>query len=241
VTKKVPKVSVIIPTYNRAHLVGRAIRSVLNQTYQDFEIIVVDDHSTDNTEEVVKSFNDPRIRYIRHEKNRGGSAARNTGIRAARGEYIAFLDDDDYWLPTKVEKQISLFEQAPADVGMVYSGFALVNPSCSRIYGLHKPRCRGRLSAKEIFSWITTTSTMMVRKDFLIQIGGFDERLSVFEDPDLRIRLAQICRFDYIDEVQVLYGPQGNPCPEVVSKASTHFLDKHKHLINELSPEQKRI
>jgi len=84
--EKAPKVSVVIPTYNRAHLVGRAIRSVLNQTYQDFEIIVVDDGSTDNTKEVVKSFNDPRIRYIRHEKNRGGSAARNTGIRAARGK-----------------------------------------------------------------------------------------------------------------------------------------------------------
>jgi len=81
-TEKTPAVSVVIPTYNRAHLVGRAIRSVLNQTYQDFEIIVVDDGSTDNTEEVVKSFNDPRIRYIRHEENRGGSAARNTGIRA---------------------------------------------------------------------------------------------------------------------------------------------------------------
>ena len=81
--EKTPTVSVIIPTYNRAHLVGRAIRSVLNQTFQDFEIIVVDDGSTDNTEEVVKGFNDPRIRYIRHEENRGGSAARNTGIRAS--------------------------------------------------------------------------------------------------------------------------------------------------------------
>jgi len=79
-SEKIPTVSVIIPTYNRAHLVGRAIRSVLNQTFQDFEIIVVDDGSTDNTEEVVKSFNDPRIRDIRHEQNRGGSAARNTGI-----------------------------------------------------------------------------------------------------------------------------------------------------------------
>ena len=114
---KTPKVSVIIPTYNRAHLVGRAIRSVLNQTYQDFEIIVVDDGSTDNTEEVVKSFNDPRIRYIRHEKNRGGSAACNTGIRAARGEYIAFQDSDDEWLPEKLEKQMQVFENTPTGVG----------------------------------------------------------------------------------------------------------------------------
>lgn len=80
-----PTVSVVIPTYNRAHLLGRAIQSVLNQTYHDFEIIVVDDGSTDNTEKVVKSFNDPRIHYIRHDQNRGGSAARNTGIKMARG------------------------------------------------------------------------------------------------------------------------------------------------------------
>lgn len=104
-SEKIPTVSVVIPTYNRAHLVGRAIQSVLNQTYQDFEIIVVDDGSTDNTEEVVKSFNDPRIRYIRHDQNRGGSAARNTGIKMARGEYIAFQDSDDEWLPEKLESR----------------------------------------------------------------------------------------------------------------------------------------
>jgi len=104
-TDKSVTVSVIIPTYNRAHLVGRAIRSVLNQTYQDFEIIVVDDCSTDNTEEIVKGFNDHRIRYMRHDRNRGGSAARNTGIKASQGKYIAFLDSDDEWLLKKAESR----------------------------------------------------------------------------------------------------------------------------------------
>jgi len=108
---KNPTVSVIIPTYNRAHLVGRSIQSVINQTYQDFEIIVVDDGSTDNTEDIIKEFQkkDKRIKHIKHNKNKGGSAARNTGIRAARGEYIAFLDSDDEWMPTKLEKQTSYF------------------------------------------------------------------------------------------------------------------------------------
>ena len=103
-----PKVSVVIPTHDRAHLVGRAIRSVLAQTFQDFEIIVVDDCSVDNTKEVVQSLADSRIRYLRHEINRGGSAARNTGIGAARGEWIAFLDSDDEWLPKKLEKQLEM-------------------------------------------------------------------------------------------------------------------------------------
>jgi len=101
--KKIPRISVIIPSYNRANTIGRAIQSALSQSYQDFEIIVIDDGSTDHTEEVIRSFQDSRIRYIRHNRNRGGSAARNTGIHAARGEYIAFLDSDDEWLPQKLE------------------------------------------------------------------------------------------------------------------------------------------
>ena len=104
-----PTVSIIIPTYNRAHFLGEAIQSVLDQTYQDFEIIVIDDASTDNTEELVKSFGDERIRYIRLKENSGASSVpRNTGLRAARGEYIAFLDSDDRWFPTKLTKQMGL-------------------------------------------------------------------------------------------------------------------------------------
>ena len=108
---KNPTVSVIIPTYNRAHLVGRAIKSVLNQTYRDFEIIVVDDGSTDNTKDIIKEFQkkDKRIKYIPYEKNKGGSAARNTGIKAAKGEYIAFLDSDDEWA-YEIRKADKLFQ-----------------------------------------------------------------------------------------------------------------------------------
>ena len=101
-----PVVSVIIPTYNRAHLIGRAIRSVLDQTYQDWELIVVDDASTDDIPGIVKGFTDGRVKYIRHDENKGAAAARNTGIQAARGAYIAFLDSDDEWLPEKLERQV---------------------------------------------------------------------------------------------------------------------------------------
>ena len=101
-----PKVSVIIPTYNRADLLPRAVNSVLSQTFSDYEIIIVDDHSPDNTQDVIAAFTDPRIRSIRHRTNRRQSAAINTGIANAMGEYIAFLDDDDEWLPNKLEGQV---------------------------------------------------------------------------------------------------------------------------------------
>jgi len=122
-----PKISVISPTYNRAHLITRAVHSVLNQTYQDFEYIVVDDASTDNTEEVIKGFKDERIKYIKHEKNRGPSAARNTGIKAAKGEYIGFLDSDDEWLPEQAEKQVSKFLESPDNVGVIYCGHVVIS------------------------------------------------------------------------------------------------------------------
>jgi glycosyltransferase involved in cell wall biosynthesis len=118
-----PKVSVIIPTYNRAGLLKRAIQSVLNQIYQDFEIIIVDDASTDNTENVIESFKEHRIRYIKHESNKGAAVARNTGIKFANENYIAFQDSDDEWLPEKLEKQMEIIEHASPRVGVVYTGY----------------------------------------------------------------------------------------------------------------------
>src|SRR5581483_7703419 len=105
-----PKVSVVVSTHNRAELLHAAIASVLSQSFQDFEILVVDDHSQDHTAQVVQRFRDGRIKYLRHETRRGGAAARNTGIQNSSGEYIAFLDDDDEWLPEKLETQVALFE-----------------------------------------------------------------------------------------------------------------------------------
>ena len=120
------KVSIVIPTHNRAHLIRRAIGSVLNQIYQDFEIIIVDDASTDNTREVVESLNDQRIRYIRHENKRGAAAARNTGITSASGKYIAFQDSDDKWLPEKLGRQVEILESSPSEVGVVHTKFSRI-------------------------------------------------------------------------------------------------------------------
>src|SRR5207237_7043535 len=116
-----PKVSVIIPTHNRSGFLRLAVLSVLKQTFPDFELVIVDDASGDDTPAVVKRFEDPRIRYIRHERNLRIAAARNTGISNSTGEYVAFLDDDDEWLPSKLQKQVSALDHSASTVGAVYT------------------------------------------------------------------------------------------------------------------------
>jgi len=121
-----PEVSVIIPTFNRAAFLKSAIKSALHQTYDDIEIIVVDDNSSAPVHDVIKKLQDTRIKYIRHKHNFGVSVARNTGIKASKGKYIAFLDDDDEWLPEKLEKQIEIIKNSSEKVCGVYSNFFII-------------------------------------------------------------------------------------------------------------------
>ena len=120
-----PLISVTLPTYNRAYILPKAIDSVRAQTYTNWELIIVDDGSTDNTEEIINTYRraDPRIRYAKHETNKGLAASRNTGVRESRGSYIANLDSDDEWLPQKLEKELAVFRTAPPSVYVVYSQY----------------------------------------------------------------------------------------------------------------------
>ena len=189
-TENSPTVSVVIPTYNREQLIGRSIKSVLSQTYQDFEIIIVDDGSTDNTEEVVSSFNDERIRCVRHGTNKGEAAARNTGIKVARGEYIASQDSDDEWLPGKLAKQIELFENTLSKVGVVYTGFWKIENNektyipfswvNQREGDIHKELLKG--------NFIGSPATL-VRKECFKKAGMFDEKLSHLVDWEMWLRI----------------------------------------------------
>lgn len=226
-----PTVSVILPTYNRAHVVGRAIRSVLEQTYEDFELIVVDDGSTDGTEEVVRSFDDPRIRYIRHAQNRGGAAARNTGIRAARGEYIAFQDSDDEWLPEKLEKQMRIFENSSPDVGVVYTAFYLnKNNMKIRIPSSKITITDGNIHCELLKGNFVSTPTAVIRKNCFERAGMFDECLPRFQDWELFIRLSSLYLFRYIDEVLVnaFYSLDSiSANNDALLKAYNLILDKH--------------
>jgi glycosyltransferase involved in cell wall biosynthesis len=193
----ITKVSVIIPTYNRSHVIGRAIRSVLSQTYQDFEIIVVDDGSVDNTEEVVRSFKDKRVNYVRYKENRGANAAKNVGVRTARGDFIGILDSDDEYLPERLEKTVYVFKDSSADIGVVYSNLLINRRGRMIKYLTHG--ISGSIYAEELkFNYIPTC-TALVKKQCLLE-NPYDETLPAFLDWDLWIRLAKHYKFIYIDE-----------------------------------------
>jgi len=202
---KNPTVSVIIPTYNRAHLVARAIQSVLDQTYQDFELIIVDDGSTDNTEEVIKGFQqkDSRIIYLEHDQNKGGSAARNTGIKASRGEYIAFLDSDDECLPEKLGKQIVHLNNNYINAFISYTGYFKIDDKGDS--SVFKPTKHGNIYNDQLWEdHVSPTSAVMVKRNCFEEVGLFDESLPARQDYDMWLRLSQYYIFDYIIEPLVV-------------------------------------
>ena len=207
VAERAPMVSVVIPTYNCARYLPEAIDSVLAQTYRDFEIIVVDDGSTDNTPEVLARYGD-QIRIIR-QPDQGRSAARNAGILAARGEYIAFLDADDLWLPQKLEKQLALFA-ARAEIGWVYSDYrrlAELGSDTDTFFhraGLRPPP-EGRILPELLSGCITSTITVMARASCFRRVGLFDPSLTRAEDYDMWIRLATQFDAACVDEPLALY------------------------------------
>lgn len=195
------KASVIIPTHDRADFLRLAIISTLNQTFQDCEIIIVDDGAKDNTQEIVNSFSDKRIKYIRHEANKGPSAARNTGIAASNSDYIAFLDDDDEWLPKKLEKQINLLESSPSIIGGVYTGFLNIDRESGKVFTHQTPTKRGNiLNDLLIDNCIGTASTVLLRKECFERVGLFDDNIHFSEDWDMWIRISKEFEFEYVNE-----------------------------------------
>ncbi|MDH3973179.1 MAG: glycosyltransferase [Deltaproteobacteria bacterium] len=228
-TMNYPVVSIVIPTFNRAHLLGLAINTVLSQTYRNFDLIIVDDASADNTEDIVNSFNDNRIRYCRHEKNRGGSAARNTGIKAARGEYIAFLDDDDEWLPRKLEQQVAKFSESSEKVGLIYCGYACVYQD--RVVSEIIPKLKGSIYRETLQSCILGGPTAIVKRECFDKSGFFDEDLKACQDWDLWIRIAKLYDFDFVPEILAKYTLHGNQVSAGLNNrisAREILLDKYK-------------
>lgn len=196
-----PLVSVIIPTYNRAIYVVEAIESVLAQTYKDFEIIVVDDGSTDDTKKVLEPYMN-RIVYI-HQKNQKQAAARNTGIHRATGQYIAFLDSDDLWLPKKLEVQVDYMEAHP-EIGMAHTGFLLQEESPSGTILKEWPYTKqwpsGNIFLELFLEPMVNTSTVLARRECFDAAGLFDPQLNWAEDYHMWWRIARNFPIGYIDK-----------------------------------------
>jgi glycosyltransferase involved in cell wall biosynthesis len=196
-----PRVSVVLPTYNRATVLGASMESVLDQTYRDLELLVVDDGSTDDTAAVVDSVDDPRVAYLAHEQNRGVSAARNTGIEAARGDVVAFQDSDDEWAPEKLAAQMAVFDAAPPEVGVVYTGmWREVGDDRRYLPPPDVAPKEGDVNDALARQNFVSTQMAAVRASCFETAGAFDEDLPALVDWDLWLRLARDWEFRLVDE-----------------------------------------
>lgn len=231
-------ISCIITTYNRGtDILKRSIDSVLNQTYKDKELIIVND-SPENIElcisidKLLKEYNNPIIKYIKHESNLGACKARNTGIESSKGEFIAFLDDDDEWLPNKLEKQLKLFTSD--DVGLVYCDCIIRRDGVNT---LHKntPRINSTdfLECLMLGNFIGGNSFPLIRKKILIDAGKYDERLKALQDFDMWIRIAQISKCVYCEEALVINHISNVSITTISDNRVQGFertLEKYKHI-----------
>lgn len=237
-------VSIILPTYNRKHLISKSIESVLNQSYKHFELIIIDDGGDDGTEKLIRDFQkkDDRIKYIKLKKNKGAAAARNTGIKLSKGEYIAFQDSDDEWLTEKLEKQMNLFKSTSEKVGVVYSGFLRIE-SNKRAYIPFDwvVKRDGDIHEELLRDNFVGTPTCIIKKDCLNKIGKFEEKLPRLQDWELMLRISKYYDFIYIDEALVLskYTPNSiSSNIESLIKAMELILSKH---FNDFSKNKKLL
>lgn len=198
-------VSCILTTYNRCNLLKRSLDSIINQTYKNIEIFIIDDCSSDSTGEIIKIYNDSRIRYIRHSFNKGLAQARNTGMENSNGEFIAFLDDDDEWLPNKIKEQLNVFKYSEfKNLGMVMCGMRRIN-------GLNikeqKEILRGNLHDKMLIDQplIGNGSCALIKKEIFQKYGGFDPRYKRGIDGYYFSKISRNYQIDFCDQILVNY------------------------------------
>ena len=204
--KKEP-VSIILPTYNRGNIISKAIVSVLRQSYTNFELLIIDDGSTDQTEQVVGAYNDKRISYYRMLENGGQSKARNCGMQIAKYDYFAFEDSDDLWRPEKLEAQMNAIKNTVQDVGMVYHKFR---------YDLGEGRSitlpdqkvplenkSGYIYKQLLWDNLVGMPTVLIKKECVKEVGEMDESLRCLEDYDFALRVAKKYKAIFLDEIYV--------------------------------------
>jgi glycosyltransferase involved in cell wall biosynthesis len=231
-SQRMPRVSVVIPTYNSAASLREAIESVLGQTYLDFEVIVIDDGSTDDTERVVRSFGD-RVCYV-SQRNSGAGAARNQGIRTSRGSYVAFLDSDDLWVPSKLEDQIPLLDRDP-EIGLVYSDWAVVAEQGEDVpsYLRNLPAASGYVFDGLVQCGFILTSGTVVRRSCLDEVGYFDETLSIAQDYDLWLRICYRWKVELVNKpLAIKRNRDGNLSSNLPKTAAERIMLFEKALRN---------
>lgn len=196
------KISVVIPTYNRANLLRDAILSVLNQSYPNFELIIVNDYSSDNTKKIIKEFKDQRIVYLKHNKNRGVAAACNTGIKNAKGEYILILNDDDLMVSCALEKFFEKFKQNNfKNLGGIYGWSWWINDKGKtlRVTNFKKSGyIFNEILKKQVFT------NLLIKKEVFDQIGLYDENLLSNEDFDFYLKMAKEYQFDFVPQILIV-------------------------------------
>jgi glycosyltransferase involved in cell wall biosynthesis len=228
-----PKVSVIIPAYNRAHLLGTAIESVLGQSFGDLEVLVVDDGSTDDTAALVRRYQekDARVCYLPKE-HRGISPAMNAGIRAARGQFIARIDSDDQWLPDMLETEVAILEARP-EIGFVYAKGQWCNSDLVPYRNTvgHAPHFPGDRIRSMLWGDPTCNITVVARRECFDRAGFFDESLQSSEDWDMWLRTAYHYEFVFVDRVVALIRAHGGNLTGAQAPSFAAFLDsRHKVL-----------
>jgi len=230
-----PKCSVIIPTYNRAPIIKRAIESVLLQTYQDWELLIVDDCSTDNTQQMIHTeFDDERIKYYKLEVNKGNAGARNKGVEIAKGEYIAFLDSDDEYTPGYLTRALNCISQEENDVDFLWSGTRTIALNGNSVDSIWIP-------SKESFpNQFLYELHVGIGRGFLIKRKcfadlKFDERLRTAVDTDFLIRLKQSFNYTILKDIVVnIYSQPGSVRSDFSEKKKSYdiIIEKHKEIIN---------
>ena len=241
-----PLVSVITPTYKRPEKLPRAIDSVLNQTYPNVEIIVVDDNNPDTegrklTEEIMAEYEDnPRVKYIKHEKNKNGSAARNTGARNSSAKYLAFLDDDDEFLPTKIEAQVNALESRSDEWALCYTKYFNKKPNCKPVVSTE---CReGNLYKEALMQKICIAggSNLFVRKTAFDEVGGFNELFLRNQDHEFLVKLLRRYKIAFVDVPGLIVYVHDDPPTVDYETVVERYLDSFSEYINTLSATEQR-
>jgi glycosyltransferase involved in cell wall biosynthesis len=227
-----PLVSIILATYNSATHLAEAIESILHQTYPHFELVVVDDGSTDGTAAVLASFHDPRIIRLRHPVNAGVARANNTGFLASRGAFIGFIGSDDTWEPEKLATQMTCFSQLSAEYGVVYTDMWEIDPTGNRRYWYSPEITNAQIvnpHTADYQVYCLGNGTALFRRACMERIGLFDEQFRCFVDLDFFIRATQLYRFYHLKQPLYVYrssrGISSNPVD--VCLARLLLLQKH--------------